>query len=226
MNRTGPAVLGSRPDLARLDPDAVSAALAGGARLVDGRSRRAVTAGHIPGSLTIELGDTFASYVGWILPVGTPLVLVLSERAGAADDAVDQLVRIGFDRLGHARGRGRCLGCLGAPDRRDADGHGRSPRRRAALGSTPDRPRRARPRRTPRRGPDRDAIELSLPRLIAGDPTALSAGAPVTIACRSGSRALIAAGLVEAQGHPVRVVERGGIPDVAARLAAGEATQA
>lgn len=100
MNRAGPAVLGARPALPPLDPDGVDTAIAGAARVVDARARRAVAAGHIPGSLTIKLDDTFASYVGWILPVGTPLVLVLPEPAAAtAEDAVDQLVRIGFDRL-------------------------------------------------------------------------------------------------------------------------------
>ena len=227
MNRTGPAVLGRRPELARLDPDAASAALAGGARLVDGRSRRPVAAAHIPGSLTIELGDTFASYVGWILPVGTPLVLVLSERAGAADEAVDQLVRIGFDRL---------LGVLeGGVDAWAASGRPIVEMPTVTARALADELRSDRPPivldvRDPAELRDEgridDAVELSLPRLIAGDATALPAGAPVTIACRSGSRALIAAGLVEAQGHPVRIVERGGIPDVAARLAAGEVSQA
>ena len=99
LNRAGPPLLGERPALAPLDPAAVAQALASGATLVDARSRAAITAAHIPSSLTVELRDTFASYVGWIVPVGTPLVLVLPDTPGAADEAVDQLVRIGFDRL-------------------------------------------------------------------------------------------------------------------------------
>ena len=98
LNRAGPPLLGERPALAPLDPAAVAQALASGATLVDARSR-ATAATHIRSSLTVELRDTFASYVGWIVPVGTPLVLVLPDTPGAADEAVDQLVRIGFDRL-------------------------------------------------------------------------------------------------------------------------------
>jgi rhodanese-related sulfurtransferase len=64
-----------------------------------------------------------------------------------------------------------------------------------------------------------DAVEMSLPSIIAGLDPSIPAGAPITVACKSGSRATIAAGLLEARGHPVRLVTRGGIPDVAERLA-------
>jgi rhodanese-related sulfurtransferase len=71
-----------------------------------------------------------------------------------------------------------------------------------------------------------DAIELPLASIIAGDEAALPKDVPVTVACRSGSRALIAAGLFEARGYDVRVVERGGIPDVAAHLETAEPADA
>ncbi len=64
-----------------------------------------------------------------------------------------------------------------------------------------------------------DAVEMSLSSIIAGLDPSIPGGAPVTVACKSGSRATIAAGLLEARGHPVRLVARGGIPDVAERLA-------
>jgi hydroxyacylglutathione hydrolase len=229
MNRAGPAILGRRPDLPAIDPEAVSAAMAGGARVVDARRRRAVAAGHIPGSLTIELGDTFASYVGWILPVGTPLVLVLQDPADTADadEAVDQLVRIGFDRL---------VGVLaGGVEAWAASGRSLAEMPTVTAGGLADELRSDRPPvvvdvRDPiewrEEGRVEDAIELPLASIIAGDDAALPAGVPVTIACRSGSRAAIAAGLIEARGYDVRVVERGGIPDVAARLEAAEPADA
>jgi hypothetical protein len=60
---------------------------------------------------------------------------------------------------------------------------------------------------------------MSLSSIIAGLDPSIPDGATVTVACKSGSRATIAAGLLEARGHPVRLVARGGIPDVAERLA-------
>jgi rhodanese-related sulfurtransferase len=63
-----------------------------------------------------------------------------------------------------------------------------------------------------------EAAAMPLAGIIAGADLSIPDGAPVTVACKSGSRATIAAGLLEARGHPVRLVVRGGIPDVAARL--------
>ena len=53
-----------------LDAAGFRAALAPGAHVVDGRSRAEFAAGHLPGSLNIELDDSFASYVGWFVPFG------------------------------------------------------------------------------------------------------------------------------------------------------------
>ena len=220
MNRAGPEVLGDRPALAALDADAVRSAMADGARVVDGRSRRDIATGHIPGSLTIELGDTFASYVGWILPVGTPLVLVLPDRDGAADEAVDQLVRIGFDRL---------VGALvGGVEAWAASGGQLAGMSTVTASELADELRAdgapvvldvRDPREWREEGRIEDAVEMPLASIIAGLDPSIPEGAPVTVACKSGSRATIAAGLMEARGHPVRLVVRGGIPDVADRLA-------
>jgi glyoxylase-like metal-dependent hydrolase (beta-lactamase superfamily II)/rhodanese-related sulfurtransferase len=223
LNRAGPVVLGERPRMAALDPTAVAAAVADGARIVDGRARTEIATGHIPGSLTVELRDTFASYVGWILPVGTPLVLVLPETPGASDEAVDQLVRIGFDRI---------VGVLdGGIERWVAEGRPVaeiSTMRAAALA---DEVRSgARPAIVDVRdeaemrddGRLDDAFEIPLAELIGGGPLALVPGSEVTVACKSGARATVAAGLLEARGHRVRLVPRGGIQDVVRDLAVGE----
>ena len=220
MNRVGPDVLGERPTLASLSAAAVRAAMDGGARVVDGRSRRHIAAGHIPGSLTVELGDTFASYVGWILPIGTPLVLVLPDRDGATEEAVDQLVRIGFDRL---------VGVLaGGIDAWTAAGQpvvgmatvtpGELAQELRADGSPVVVDVRD-PKEWREEGRIDDAVEMPLSSIIAGLDPSIPAGAPITVACKSGARATIAAGLLEARGHPVRLVARGGVPDVAERLA-------
>jgi len=67
---------------------------------VDGRDRDAFAAGHIPGSLNIELNAGFASYVGWMLPFDAPLLLVLPDpQDQSLQKATTQLVRIGWSRL-------------------------------------------------------------------------------------------------------------------------------
>lgn len=221
MNRAGPAVLGTRPPLAALTPDGVAWAIAEGARIVDGRTRREMADAHIPGSLTVELSDTFASYVGWILPVGTPLVLVLPASGDAAAEAVDQLVRIGFDRLLGAlaggieawRASGRpvaTMQTLTSAELADELGDGDDARPVIVDVRDPDEVRDD--------GRVDHAEELPLAGIIAGLDLPVPDGAPLTVACKSGARATVAAGLLEARGHPVRLVVRGGIPDVAARL--------
>jgi hydroxyacylglutathione hydrolase len=227
MNRAGPAVLGKRPMLPMLDPTAFAAAVAAGARVVDARRRTEIAAGHIAGSLTVELRDTFASYVGWILSVATPLVLVLPDTADAASEAADQLVRIGFDRL---------IGVLdGGVERWAAEGRPLTQMTTVTTANLADELRSgARPAVIDVRdeaemrddGRLEYAVELPLADLIDGPGPVLAPGSEVTVACKSGTRATVAAGLLEARGHPVRLVPRGGIPDVIARLGSGGPAQA
>ena len=66
--------------------------------VVDLRSRVAFAAGHVPGTLQFELGDNLTTYLGWLIPWGTPLTLL----GATADDvaaAQRDLVRIGIDRV-------------------------------------------------------------------------------------------------------------------------------
>jgi hydroxyacylglutathione hydrolase len=66
--------------------------------VVDLRPRRDFAAGHIPGSFGFEYGDSFATYLGWLLPWGIPLTLVAKTGAQIAAAQRD-LARIGIDRL-------------------------------------------------------------------------------------------------------------------------------
>lgn len=226
LNRKGPAVLSDRPALPLLAVDGFAAALARGARVVDARRRRVVADGHIPGSLTIELGDTFASYVGWILPIGTPLALVLPEPlAETTPEAVDQLIRIGFDRLDGMLeggfeawlGAGRPVARMGSVTAETLADELRSSRPPVVLDVRD-------PWEWRDEGRIEGAIELPLADVIEG-ADALPRDVPITVACKSGSRATVAAGLLEGRGYEVRVVQRGGIPDVAERLRAGASTE-
>src|ERR1022692_3466055 len=69
--------------------------------VVDLRSRTAFAAGHLRGALNFELGDNFATYLGWLIPWGTPLTLIGSAAAEVAA-AQRELVRIGIDKLAAA----------------------------------------------------------------------------------------------------------------------------
>ena len=173
INRAGPPVVGRLPDVPRIDVDAVRAAIAGGAHVVDARSRREFAAGHIRGSQNIELGDSFASYVGWFVPFGAAVVLVLPDPVeDALVEATTQLFRIGYDRIvGRARrrrrgvDRGRRVGVV-IPGHLRAGDRGRArerlapaPARRplpAGVARRRHRPRRDRALDRRPRGPARD----------------------------------------------------------------------
>jgi rhodanese-related sulfurtransferase len=66
--------------------------------VVDTRSIFDYARSHIAGVYHVELRPAFASWVGWILPLGTPVILV-SDGSVMHDYAVRQLIRIGYDDL-------------------------------------------------------------------------------------------------------------------------------
>ncbi len=66
--------------------------------VVDLRSRTAFAAGHLLGTLNFEMGGSFATYLGWVIPWGTPLTL-LGETPEQVAEAQRELVRIGIDRV-------------------------------------------------------------------------------------------------------------------------------
>jgi hydroxyacylglutathione hydrolase len=98
----GPANLAgpSGPDLS--PPGQASAAdirrrIERGEWVVDLRDRIVFAAGFVPGSFSFSLDGSFASYLGWILPWGTPVTL-LGETPGQVAQAQRELARIGIDR--------------------------------------------------------------------------------------------------------------------------------
>ncbi|HET6968385.1 MAG TPA: MBL fold metallo-hydrolase [Ornithinibacter sp.] len=100
LNSAGP----SAPDLsepARADKAEIARALAAGEWVVDLRTRTAFAAGHVPGSLNIGVDGQFSTYVGWLMPWGTPLT-ILGESPEQVADAQRELVRIGIDELAGA----------------------------------------------------------------------------------------------------------------------------
>jgi glyoxylase-like metal-dependent hydrolase (beta-lactamase superfamily II) len=112
-NLAGPTA----PDLSPAEPvDAVvlRSRLAEGEWVVDLRSRRAYAAGHVSGTLGIELGsEQFSTYLGWLLPWAAPITLI-GESADQVATAQRQMVRIGIERpAGAAVGRVEHLAAAG-----------------------------------------------------------------------------------------------------------------
>jgi hydroxyacylglutathione hydrolase len=98
INRNGPPPLDLTPPAA-IDADAVARHMEEGHPVVDVRARRDFAAEHVAGTVGIELHDSFATYVGWLLPWGEPLVL-LGDSADDLAAAQLSLSRIGIDHLG------------------------------------------------------------------------------------------------------------------------------
>ena len=95
-NAAGPA----DPDLSppnRAEADELRRRIEAGEWVVDLRARRAFAAGHVPGTLGFELDGSFATYLGWLIPWGTPLTL-LGQTPEQVAEAQRELTRIGIDR--------------------------------------------------------------------------------------------------------------------------------
>jgi hydroxyacylglutathione hydrolase len=97
-NRHGPAVIDAAPALPALSAGDVRRLLAGGAVVVDVRPVADIAAGHIPGAIAIPLRAQFATWLGWLVAPGTPVVIVRNPGQDPADILWPAL-NIGFDRL-------------------------------------------------------------------------------------------------------------------------------
>jgi hydroxyacylglutathione hydrolase len=95
-NAAGPAA----PDLApphTADADELGRRIKAGEWVVDLRARRVFAAGHLDGTLSFDLDGSFATYLGWLIPWGTPLTLLAKEPEQVAE-AQRELSRLGIDR--------------------------------------------------------------------------------------------------------------------------------
>ncbi len=82
---------------ARADAAELLGRIQAGEWVADLRTRTAFAAGHVAGALSFPLDDSFATYLGWLIPWGTPLTL-LGESPEQVARAQRELVRIGIDR--------------------------------------------------------------------------------------------------------------------------------
>ena len=210
INRAGPPVTGAVPIPPAMTPGAVAEGLADGTWLVDTRDGRAFAAAHVPASLNIPLEGSFAAYVGWLLPFGTAVVLLVDSHE-ALEEAATQLHRIGWNAAtGHLdggieawRGSGRDVSeypVIGIEELVDDI-------RRDHVGDVVDVRQRS----------EWDAGHLEGSRhLFVGDlpddPGAFDPSVRSTIVCASGYRSSMAASLLDRAGIPVRLVSPAGVP--------------
>jgi hydroxyacylglutathione hydrolase len=99
LNQRGPAIMRQLPSVRPLTADQVRTYQAEGAAIVDLRPSLTFVAGHIPDAHSVALRAAFGTWVGWVVPFGTPIVLVTDEDPAQHEEAVRQLVRLGYDQL-------------------------------------------------------------------------------------------------------------------------------
>ena len=217
INRSGPAVLGRLPAVGPLSAEDAVRKVESGAWIVDARDRRVFAAAHVPGSINVELDDAFATYVGWVVPFGAPLVLLLPEPADAAvEEALTQLVRVGYEGVeGYLAGgieawrtSGRHLDAYAVGDLDELD------RRSGENGGVHVLDvRQPREWETGRIPGSLQVFVGDLPRRVGEIPR----DREVWTICASGRRASVAASLLDRAGIRVGLVAREGVPAWLAR---------
>jgi glyoxylase-like metal-dependent hydrolase (beta-lactamase superfamily II) len=199
LNRRGPRRYPDLPRLEHLDIDAVERHVAAGALVVDTRPITEFATAHVPGSMSNELRPVFASWLGWLVDLNRPIVIVASEHQDR-DEIVRRCLDIGHDAItGEIDGGVDAWRAAGRPIAAtslvSAD---------AVIGTLID----VRQTNEFNAGHVPGALNIELAHLTA---RAVPAG-PVTVMCGHGERAMTGASILAAQGHADVAVLDGG-PD-------------
>jgi rhodanese-related sulfurtransferase/glyoxylase-like metal-dependent hydrolase (beta-lactamase superfamily II) len=104
QNRRGPALVGSS-GLPALTVEDVHRLRRAGAEIIDVRPIADFAVGHIPGSISIPLRAVFATWLGWLVEPGIPLVIVRGSGQEPGE-VVWQALKIGYDTLAGELGGG------------------------------------------------------------------------------------------------------------------------
>lgn len=118
INQRGPRVLKGLPDLEPLSPEGVRRQMMQGVAVIDTRTPSEFMAGHLVESYGIPLDAPLITWAGWVVPFGTPMILIADDPA-ERETAVRQLIRIGYDDLrGYLDGGMAAWAAAGLPTRR------------------------------------------------------------------------------------------------------------
>lgn len=182
--------------------------------LVDMRPKAAFAAGHIPGSIGVELRHDFGTWVGWLVDFDRPLVLV-AEPGQDLEEAELQLRRIGMDNIIGFFLDLESWGAAGGPWTSFPTATVRELATALADGSEIQ----VLDVRSPgevETGTISTAVTCYLPDLAVAVPQGLDPARPVWVICETGYRATIAAGFLRDRGYsPVAVID-GGVTDLLA----------
>jgi glyoxylase-like metal-dependent hydrolase (beta-lactamase superfamily II)/rhodanese-related sulfurtransferase len=97
VNRAGAPLVAELAPIPELPAHEAAAAAAAGAWVIDGRPVQRWARAHPRNSVSIQVRAAFASWLGWVVPFGEPMVLVLDRSQ--VDEAVRLARRIGYDRI-------------------------------------------------------------------------------------------------------------------------------
>jgi glyoxylase-like metal-dependent hydrolase (beta-lactamase superfamily II)/rhodanese-related sulfurtransferase len=215
-NLAGPEPIDLTPP-ALASADEVRGRLAAGEWVVDLRARAVFAEGFLPGTLSFDCDGNVVTYLGWLIPWGTPVTL-LGDTAEQVAEVQRDLARIGIDRPAARAVGGPAEWARGSElatyPRTDFDGLAR------ALRDDPDLTvldvRSVSEHRDSRL---QGAVHVPL-HLLVDRLDDLPRG-PLWVHCGSGFRAAVAASLLAARGHDVVHVDE----DFEAAAAAGLALE-
>jgi len=190
LNRAGAGDSPGRPAVPVTVEDVTDAVLAG-QWVIDVRGRPQFAEGHVAGSLNVEHGDQFATYVGWLVPWQDDIVL-LADDPTRLGDAVTDLAGIGIEGVGAHVLEPETL--LPASHRRVGW---------EALCGIEHRPVLLDVRRHDEFDSGAVAGALHVPLHELEDRLPELPPGEIWVYCRSGFRAGIAASILQRAGHPV-----------------------
>jgi hydroxyacylglutathione hydrolase len=216
LNRRGPAVLPEPSSLSALTVEQVRRLLADGATLVDVRPIADYAAAHLPGSLSIELRDAFATWLGWLAPEDRPVVVLRNPDQDPVE-ILAQAAKVGYDDLA-----GELTGGLSAWADQDLPTTSTALTTPAAISDNQVLDIRLASEFTRGHVPGAGHVELG--DLSAAAPS-LGEG-PVTVMCGHGERAMTAASVLERAGRDNVAVLLGGPQDWAGTHGAALETHA
>jgi len=216
-NQAGPRLLGGVvPPIVPLSGDELDAALDRDALIVDARSTDAHAAARIPGSLSLPAGSSFGTWLGWLVDVDRPIVLLV-ERADDLDDLARQAIRIGYEATaGYIDGGLAAWRRSGRPVEVGRSYGVDDLARDLASGDAAPFVIDVRQASEFEAGHVPGAIHIGAGEL-ADRLDGLPRDRPIATVCASGYRSSVAASLLRARGFDRVVAVRGGLPDWEAR---------
>ena len=225
INRDGPPPAPPARELPELDLAGLERAMKAGASIIDVRSTADFAAGHIPSTLNLPTGTSFATWAGSLLPYDRDII-VLADTSERVEIARRLLMLIGHDRVTARGGR----------DLREQWRERNGPLSTVKLIGFADLPDEDHRLVIDVRGQSEwDAGHM--PRashLFLGDLAKLARDiprdTPIAVHCQGGTRSSIGASVLQAEGFTdvanvsggFREWEAAGLPVVTADRAAGE----